>query len=81
MATEFKLPELGENIDSGDLVRLMISPGASVAEGSGVVGAGPVCPASAAMAPTARTSPMNAERASKQRASAVMRLSYFVGWF
>src|SRR6267154_1902043 len=33
MATEFKLPELGENIDSGDLVRLMISPGASIAEG------------------------------------------------
>ena len=28
--TEFKLPELGENIDQGDLVRLLISPGASV---------------------------------------------------
>ena len=26
-ASEFKLPELGENIDSGDLVRLLISPG------------------------------------------------------
>jgi pyruvate dehydrogenase E2 component (dihydrolipoamide acetyltransferase) len=37
MATEFKLPELGENIDSGDLVRLMISPGASVAEGQAVM--------------------------------------------
>ena len=31
--TEFKLPELGENIDQGDLVRLMVSPGASVTEG------------------------------------------------
>src|SRR5579864_1019632 len=30
--TEFKLPELGENIDEGDLVRLMISPGARVSE-------------------------------------------------
>jgi len=28
--TEFKLPELGENIDQGDLVRLLISLGASV---------------------------------------------------
>src|SRR5882724_8622725 len=37
MATEFKLPELGENIDSGDLVRLMISPGTSVAEGQAVM--------------------------------------------
>ena len=35
--TEFKLPELGENIDSGDLVRLMISPGARVAEGQPVM--------------------------------------------
>ena len=31
--TEFKLPELGENIDQGDLVRLMITPGTSVQEG------------------------------------------------
>jgi pyruvate dehydrogenase E2 component (dihydrolipoamide acetyltransferase) len=37
MATEFKLPELGENIESGDLVRLMITPGASVAEGQPVM--------------------------------------------
>jgi len=37
MATEFKLPELGENIDSGDLVRLMIKPGASIAEGDPVM--------------------------------------------
>jgi pyruvate dehydrogenase E2 component (dihydrolipoamide acetyltransferase) len=36
-ASEFRLPELGENIDSGDLVRLMISPGASVAEGQPVM--------------------------------------------
>ncbi|MGB9205427.1 MAG: dihydrolipoyllysine-residue acetyltransferase [Terriglobales bacterium] len=36
-ASEFKLPELGENIDSGDLVRLMISPGQSVSEGQPVM--------------------------------------------
>jgi pyruvate dehydrogenase E2 component (dihydrolipoamide acetyltransferase) len=35
--SEFKLPELGENIDSGDLVRLMISPGATVSEGQPVM--------------------------------------------
>jgi len=34
---EFKLPELGENIDQGDLVRLMISPGANVNEGQPVM--------------------------------------------
>ena len=32
-ASEFRLPELGENISQGDLVRLMISPGSRVAEG------------------------------------------------
>ena len=37
MATEFKLPELGENIESGDLVRLLIKPGASIAEGQPVM--------------------------------------------
>ncbi len=37
MATEFKLPELGENIESGDLVRLLIQPGASIAEGEPVM--------------------------------------------
>ena len=37
MATEFKLPELGENIDSGDLVRLLIKPGATIAEGEAVM--------------------------------------------
>jgi pyruvate dehydrogenase E2 component (dihydrolipoamide acetyltransferase) len=36
-ASEFKLPELGENVDSGDLVRLMISPGQSVSEGQPVM--------------------------------------------
>jgi pyruvate dehydrogenase E2 component (dihydrolipoamide acetyltransferase) len=34
---EFKLPELGENIDQGDLVRLMISPGATITEGQPVM--------------------------------------------
>ena len=37
MAIEFKLPELGENIESGDLVRVMISPGAQVTEGEPVI--------------------------------------------
>ncbi len=37
MGTEFKLPELGENIDSGDLVRLMIKPGGSIAAGEPVM--------------------------------------------
>jgi pyruvate dehydrogenase E2 component (dihydrolipoamide acetyltransferase) len=36
-ATEFRLPELGENIDQGDLVRLMISPGGKVSEGQPVM--------------------------------------------
>jgi len=34
---EFKLPELGENIEQGDLVRLMVAPGASVSEGQSVM--------------------------------------------
>ena len=37
VASEFKLPELGENISEGDLVRLMISPGAKVSEGQPVM--------------------------------------------
>jgi pyruvate dehydrogenase E2 component (dihydrolipoamide acetyltransferase) len=37
LVTEFKLPELGENIDQGDLVRLMISPGAAINEGQAVM--------------------------------------------
>ncbi len=36
-ASEFTLPELGENISSGDLVRLMISPGTKVSEGQPVM--------------------------------------------
>jgi len=36
-ASEFKLPELGENISQGDLVRLMISPGTRVSEGQPVM--------------------------------------------
>lgn len=35
--TEFKLPELGENIHQGDLVRLMVAPGATVSEGQPVM--------------------------------------------
>ncbi|HZQ67369.1 MAG TPA: dihydrolipoyllysine-residue acetyltransferase [Terriglobales bacterium] len=35
--TEFKLPELGENIDQGDLVRLMVSPGEKISEGQPVM--------------------------------------------
>jgi len=35
--TEFKLPELGENVHQGDLVRLMISPGSSITEGQTVM--------------------------------------------
>src|SRR5271170_3542000 len=34
---EFKLPALGENIEQGDLVRLMIAPGATVTEGQTVM--------------------------------------------
>jgi pyruvate dehydrogenase E2 component (dihydrolipoamide acetyltransferase) len=37
MPTEFKLPELGENIETGDLVRLMVKPGASISEGDSVM--------------------------------------------
>jgi pyruvate dehydrogenase E2 component (dihydrolipoamide acetyltransferase) len=35
--TEFKLPELGENISQGDLVRLMVAPGTKVSEGQPVM--------------------------------------------
>lgn len=37
MAQEFKLPELGENIASGDLVRVMVKPGDTVNEGQSVI--------------------------------------------
>ena len=36
-ATDFRLPELGENIEEGDLVRLMIAPGSRVSEGQPVM--------------------------------------------
>ena len=36
-ASEFRLQELGENISQGDLVRLMITPGAKVSEGQPVM--------------------------------------------
>jgi pyruvate dehydrogenase E2 component (dihydrolipoamide acetyltransferase) len=36
-ASEFTLPELGENISQGDLVRLMIAPGTKVSEGQPVM--------------------------------------------
>jgi pyruvate dehydrogenase E2 component (dihydrolipoamide acetyltransferase) len=32
MPTEFKIPELGENISSGDVVRLLVSPGDTLAK-------------------------------------------------
>jgi pyruvate dehydrogenase E2 component (dihydrolipoamide acetyltransferase) len=34
---EFKLPELGENIEQGDLVRLMVQPGETVSNGQAVM--------------------------------------------
>ena len=34
---EFKLPELGENIEQGDLVRLMVEPGTTVNTGQSVM--------------------------------------------
>jgi len=37
LVIEFKLPALGENIEQGDLVRLMIAPGAAVSEGQAVM--------------------------------------------
>ena len=36
-AAEFRLPELGENIEQGDLVRLMVSPGTKVSEGQPIM--------------------------------------------
>ena len=37
MAREFKLPELGENIESGDVVRVVVAKGDTVAEGQAVI--------------------------------------------
>jgi pyruvate dehydrogenase E2 component (dihydrolipoamide acetyltransferase) len=37
VATEFKLPELGENIESGDIVRVAVAKGDKVSEGQAVI--------------------------------------------
>lgn len=37
MATEFKLPELGENIEAGDVVRIAITAGETIKQGQTVV--------------------------------------------
>lgn len=37
MATEFKLPELGENVESGDVVSVLVAEGDSIEEGQGVL--------------------------------------------
>ncbi len=37
MATEFKLPELGENIESGDVVRIAVTAGETIHEGQTVI--------------------------------------------
>ena len=37
MATEFRLPELGENIEAGDVVRIAVTAGESIKEGQTVV--------------------------------------------
>ena len=37
MATEFKLPELGENIASGDIVTVLVKEGETIRANQGVV--------------------------------------------
>ncbi|MGH9403452.1 MAG: 2-oxo acid dehydrogenase subunit E2 [Terriglobia bacterium] len=37
MATEFRLPELGENIQAGDLVKILVSPGDKVSQDQAVL--------------------------------------------
>ena len=37
MATEFRLPELGENIEAGDVVRVAVTAGESIKEGQTVI--------------------------------------------
>ncbi len=37
MATEFRLPELGENIEAGDVVRVAVTAGESIQEGQTVI--------------------------------------------
>ncbi|MGH9792398.1 MAG: biotin/lipoyl-containing protein, partial [Candidatus Acidiferrales bacterium] len=37
MPTEFKLPELGENVESGDVTKVLVAPGDSIAKDQAVV--------------------------------------------
>ncbi|MGH9793156.1 MAG: 2-oxo acid dehydrogenase subunit E2 [Candidatus Acidiferrales bacterium] len=37
MPTEFKLPELGENVESGDVTKILVAPGDSIAKDQAVV--------------------------------------------
>ena len=37
MAIEFKLPELGENIEGGDVVSVLVSEGDSISEGQSIL--------------------------------------------
>ena len=37
MAIEFKLPELGENIEGGDVVNVLVSEGDNIAEGQSII--------------------------------------------
>jgi len=37
MATEFKLPDLGENVEGGDVVGVLVSPGDKVAAEQAVI--------------------------------------------
>src|SRR5215469_11368299 len=37
MSTEFRLPELGENIDKGDLIKVLVSPGEMITKDQPVI--------------------------------------------
>src|ERR671914_1083012 len=37
MPTEFKIPELGENVTSGDVVRVLVKPGDTVAKDQAIL--------------------------------------------
>ena len=37
MAVEFKLPELGENIEGGDVINILIKEGDSISEGQSIL--------------------------------------------
>ena len=37
MATEFKLPALGENVESGDIIKILVSPGDKVDQDQAVL--------------------------------------------